>query len=78
MNTQKIWWAAWWVFAAAIFLGCLAHPPRASADCDPRYDSCESPRWCPTTGTMLPPLSGYCPTGPINYPAPPNWTGSDG
>lgn len=31
MSAQKIWQASWWIIAAAILVGALAHPPRASA-----------------------------------------------
>ena len=66
-----------WLIAAAIVAGAVAHPPKARADsCDSRWESCQSPRWCETTGTLIPPFSGYCPLGPDNYSPP--WTGSDG
>jgi hypothetical protein len=40
------------------------------SSCDERWEACNSPRWCETTGQYLPPFSGYCPTGPVNYPPP--------
>lgn len=63
-----------WVLAAigtALCAGLLAHPGHADAStCDARYDSCQVQRWCPTTGTLIPPFSGYCPVGPHNYSPP--------
>jgi hypothetical protein len=60
------------LIAAALVVGALTHPPRAGAACDPRWDACQQPRWCATTGQFLPPFSGYCPLGPRNY-APPTF-----
>lgn len=51
----------------------LLSVPSAGADpdtCNERYESCNSPVWCETTGQYLPAFSGYCPIGPDNFPAP--------
>jgi hypothetical protein len=60
------------LLAMAGLLG--AAPAVAHADpgssCDERWEACNSPRWCETTGQYLPPFSGFCPMGPPIYPAP--------
>jgi hypothetical protein len=57
------------LLATPTFLGVPAHADPAPG-CDARWQACESPRWCETTGEYLPPFSGYCPMGPTNYPPP--------
>jgi hypothetical protein len=64
-----------WILAAigtALCAGLLAQPPcdADAAPCDARYSACQAPRWCPTTGTLVSPFSGYCPAGPPNYSQP--------
>lgn len=60
-------WAA--PLTSALLEVAVAHADPGSS-CDERWESCNSPRWCETTGQYLPPFSGYCPTGPVNYPPP--------
>jgi hypothetical protein len=64
------------LIAAALVAGAFLHPPTAhSQGCDARWQSCQTPRWCDTTGTLLPPFGGYCPVGP-RYASPP-WGDDD-
>lgn len=58
------------LFMAAALLGAAPAHADPAPGCDARWQACESPRWCGTTGSWLPPLSGYCPMGPTNYPPP--------
>jgi hypothetical protein len=62
----------WGTVLAACILGLMLLPnPDANASgCDERWESCQAPRWCPTTGTLVPPFSGYCPVGPHSYSPP--------
>lgn len=64
MASRRILTAGRWLVAVALVAGALAHPPRAGAACDARYESCATPRWCPSTGTLIGPYTGYCPIGP--------------
>jgi hypothetical protein len=60
-----------WLIAALLVWGAVLNPPAYHAtSCDPRWESCQVPRWCPSTGSFLPPFSGYCPVGPHNYSPP--------
>lgn len=64
------------LIAAAFIAGAFLHPPTAhSQGCDARYDACAAPRWCPSTGTLIGPYTGYCPIGPHNYSPP--WKDGD-
>jgi hypothetical protein len=60
--------------APLLILAALALPLPATAHagpgCDQRWQACNSPVWCETTGSYLPPFSGFCPVGPPNYPQP--------
>jgi hypothetical protein len=62
------------LLAAAAAAVLSAAPAVAHADpgssCDERWEACNSPVWCETTGQYLPRFSGYCPIGPDNYPPP--------
>lgn len=58
------------VLAAAALLSAAPASADPAPGCDARWQACESPRWCATTGEYLPPFSGYCPIGPTMYPAP--------
>lgn len=66
---------AWIIWAAAVLsvaAGEFSTPANADpgSSCDERWEACNSPRWCETTGQYLSPFSGYCPIGPDNYPPP--------
>jgi len=58
------------ILLAAAVLSAAPANADPGPDCDPRYEACNSPVWCETTGTYLPPFSGYCPVGPSDYPPP--------
>ena len=65
------------IIAVLLVWGAVLTAPasHASTTCDARYDACAAPRWCPSTGTLIGPFSGYCPVGPHNYSPP--WQDGD-
>jgi len=54
--------------AASSSMSCDA--PASQPGCDARWEACNAPVWCDTTGGYLPPFSGFCPVGPPDYPPP--------